>query len=208
VLGLPRRTTRRNPPASLTSKGAQLDSSHLAVRVGSSHPLSGTLPTPNRSKDQIHIPPTTKNPNPLRRIGVFIPKPDDEPALRSIRNATGPPSPSEGHQHLGAGQVSWLAACLTLCAFPSNQLWVSGVRVSGSRMRNSKTRNSKLFLRTVAFSRFQCRLQLRGSNGLALYAPGTGLHRFPCFRHRRTQPHHHFGRTGPFYPAATAVSRK
>src|SRR5574337_1210087 len=59
-----------------------------------------------------------------------------------------PPFPSEGHQHLGPGQVSWLAASLTLCAFPS----------FGT-------------LRTVASSRFQYRLQLRGSNGLALYTP-------------------------------------
>ncbi|GEM_PF-2871299 len=75
---------------------------------------------PYRRKAPAYISSTTKNPNPLRRIGVLIPKPRGEPAPRSTRTATRPPSPSEGHQHLGAGQVSWLAAYLTLCAFPVN----------------------------------------------------------------------------------------
>lgn len=138
MLGLPHRTTRRDTPASLTSRGTPNSTRDLLSSCWLLSPPFRHLFPPYRRKDPAYISSTIKNPNPLRRSGVFIPKPDGEPAPRSTRNATRPPSPSEGHQHLGAGQVSWLAAYITLCAFPSNRFSVSGVRVSGSRTRNSK----------------------------------------------------------------------
>jgi len=63
----------------------------------------------------------------------------------------GRPSPRKDRDTLKAEQVSWLAAWLTLCAFPSRALRDSGP------------------------CRFQRRSQLRGSNGFSL--PHTG----PCF---------------------------
>ena len=69
----------------------------------------------------------------------------------------GRPSPRKDRDTLKAEQVSWLAAWLTLCAFPS-RLW----RDSGP-------------------CRFQRRSQLRGSNGFSLRTRGRGRrdHHFP-----------------------------
>ena len=169
MLGLPRRTTRRNPPASLTSRGTPNSTRDILFSCRLLSPPFRPHVHPSRSKDPAHISSTAKSPNPLRRIGAFIPKPDGEPAPRSTRNAPRPPSPSEGHQHLGAGQVSWLAAYLTLCAFPSNQFWVSGVRVSGS-----KTQNSKLETQNFAFGRWRSAdLNAAYSCGAATAWPST-----------------------------------
>ncbi len=74
----------------------------------------------------------------------------------------GGPSPRRDHNTRKAEQVSWLAAWLTLCAFPSRHRRDSGL------------------------CRFQRRSQLRGSNGLA---PGIespdGAHHFPSRVPRR-----------------------
>jgi hypothetical protein len=85
-----------------------------------------------RSKDPAHISLTTKNPDPRRRIGVFIPKPDGKPTPRSTRYATRPPFPSEGHQHLGAGQVPGSRLTLEINAAYScgaATAWPSTIRV-------------------------------------------------------------------------------
>lgn len=74
----------------------------------------------------------TKNPDPRRRIGVFIPKPDGKPTPRSTRYATRPPFPSEGHQHLGAGQVPGSRLTLEINAAYScgaATAWPSTIRV-------------------------------------------------------------------------------
>lgn len=99
------------------------------------------LAHPHRSNDPAHIYSTTKNPNPPRKIGVLIPKLSAKPAPRSTLYAARPPFPSEGHQHLRAGQVSWLAAYFTLCAFPSNQFSVLSF---GFRVLKLDTQNSQL----------------------------------------------------------------
>ena len=74
----------------------------------------------------------------------------------------GGPSPRRDHNTRKAEQVSWLAAWLTLCAFPFR------------------------FQRNSGLCRFQRRSQLRGSNGLA---PGVaspdGAHHFPSRVPRR-----------------------
>ncbi|CBE69142.1 protein of unknown function [Candidatus Methylomirabilis oxygeniifera] len=71
---------------------------------------------------------------------------------------------------------------LSLLSAPSRPSSVERLALSvGFWNYTLNTYNLTLVFWTVAFSRFQCRLQLRGSNGLTFYALRR-LHRFPCFR--------------------------
>jgi len=84
----------------------------------------------------------------------------------------GCPSPRKDDNTQKAEQVSWLAAHLTLCAFPSFDKPFDELRVVSLSNHSGQWP-----------CRFQRRSQLRGSNGFSLASPGEdgigGIHHFP-----------------------------